>query len=157
MSFTLTHAPKCAHCAKVPVLGSSWPLIAVAVPSDEIGADHLYELRVALGAHGVAATGPGAVTFDDIEALVAADSTDDDPIATWTDDASVLVFDPKAEPRDVLASVGELLAKAREDARIATEAAKSAVRFAVATGMSEAEAARVADVDRMTVRAWLGK
>lgn len=32
-----------------------------------------------------------------------------------------------------------------------------AVRAAVRDGMTEAEAARVAGVDRMTIRAWLGK
>lgn len=32
-----------------------------------------------------------------------------------------------------------------------------AVREAIAAGMSEREAARVVDVQRMTIRAWLGK
>ena len=38
-----------------------------------------------------------------------------------------------------------------------TAVLREAVRDAVADGMSESEAARVAGVSRMTVRAWLGK
>lgn len=43
---------------------------------------------------------------------------------------------------------------ARDEAR---DALADAVRHAAADGMAEAEIARVAGVNRMTVRAWLGK
>ena len=50
-------------------------------------------------------------------------------------------------------------ARASDMARLAqsTMSLRQAVRDAVAAGMSESEAARVAGVSRMTVRAWLGK
>lgn len=47
----------------------------------------------------------------------------------------------------------EALAKAAE----ATEILKAAVQRAADVGRAEAEIARAAEVDRMTVRAWLGK
>lgn len=49
------------------------------------------------------------------------------------------------------------LAAVRELHEQTTEQAQTAVRIAVADGVSEVEAARLAGVDRMTIRRWLGK
>lgn len=48
-------------------------------------------------------------------------------------------------------------ARAEEGREAARDALAAAVRAAVAAGMTESEAARLAGVTRMTVRAWLGK
>lgn len=52
---------------------------------------------------------------------------------------------------------GQALAQARGAAAEAAEFARQVVIMAVEDGMSEYEAARQANVDRMTIRAWLGK
>lgn len=56
-----------------------------------------------------------------------------------------------------LAEVGAHWSALREAEGVARHALRDAVVAAVADGMSEAEAARLAGVDRMTVRSWLGK
>ena len=52
-------------------------------------------------------------------------------------------------------------AKAYAKAQLAREQARdrlaAAVRLAVAEGMTEVDAAAIAGVNRMTIRAWLGK
>lgn len=45
----------------------------------------------------------------------------------------------------------------RDDTQQARDALAQAVRDAIADGMSEAEAARITGVTRMTIRAWIGK
>ena len=52
---------------------------------------------------------------------------------------------------------GKAFKAARDRERLAAAALHEAIRVAVAKGMSESEAARVAGVDRMTVRRALGK
>lgn len=52
---------------------------------------------------------------------------------------------------------GQCLTEARGALTRATEAAKAAVRLDAERGVSEAELARRYGVDRMTIRAWLGK
>lgn len=56
-----------------------------------------------------------------------------------------------------LSKAGKAFAAARDRERLAAAALHEAIRAAVAQGMSESEAARVAGVDRMTVRRALGK
>ena len=56
-----------------------------------------------------------------------------------------------------LRKAGKAFAAARDRERLAAATLHEAIRKAVADGMSESEAARVAGVDRMTVRRALGK
>lgn len=49
---------------------------------------------------------------------------------------------------------GEELAAAREALAVATRRAQEAARASLASGMTEAEAARQYGVTRMTIRAW---
>lgn len=57
-----------------------------------------------------------------------------------------------------LTKLGQQRQKARDVAKQKTEAlAAATVRAIREDGLSEAEAARLAQVDRMTVRNWLGK
>jgi hypothetical protein len=56
-----------------------------------------------------------------------------------------------------LTKLGKGLADARELVRERTEILKAAVHRAHEDGRAEAEIARQAGVDRMTVRSWLGK
>ena len=59
--------------------------------------------------------------------------------------------------RSDLARVGAKWQAAKTKERALAAELYAAIRSAVAAGMSEAEAARVAGVDRMTVRRALGK
>jgi hypothetical protein len=59
--------------------------------------------------------------------------------------------------RGVLGDVAEIWNAAKDAERIAAAAAYTAIRFAAADGVPEAEIARIIDVDRMTVRRALGK
>ena len=59
--------------------------------------------------------------------------------------------------RENLARVGARWQAARTKERALAVELHAAIRSAVAAGMSESEAARVAGVDRMTVRRALGK
>ena len=52
---------------------------------------------------------------------------------------------------------GRVLAQSRHDEAEALEAVRLAVLDAIAHGVTEAEAARLGQVDRMTVRKWRGK
>lgn len=63
----------------------------------------------------------------------------------------------QAADTERVAVAGEALAAARGDLAEAMEAAKSAAVGYVRAGGSEAEAARLAQLDRMTVRKALGK
>lgn len=56
-----------------------------------------------------------------------------------------------------LQKAGKAFATARDRERQAAAQLHEAIRLAVLEGMSESEAARVAGVDRMTVRRALGK
>lgn len=56
-----------------------------------------------------------------------------------------------------LQKAGKAFAVARDRERLAAAKLHEAIRLAVADGMSESKAARVAGVDRMTVRRALGK
>jgi predicted DNA-binding protein (UPF0251 family) len=56
-----------------------------------------------------------------------------------------------------LAKVAKQWHNARDKERILAAELYAAIRLAVNEGMSESEAARVANVDRMTVRRALGK
>jgi DNA invertase Pin-like site-specific DNA recombinase len=58
---------------------------------------------------------------------------------------------------DDLRRIGAKWTRARDVERAAAEATYAAIVAAIADGMSESEAARVAGVDRMTVRRALGK
>lgn len=59
--------------------------------------------------------------------------------------------------RDFLTALGRRLARARTTAERLTEEAKTAALDAAAGGMSESEIARRLQVNRHTVREWLGK
>lgn len=65
--------------------------------------------------------------------------------------------DPMSDYRRALASQGASLAQARGLVASHRDRLRQTVRTAASAGMAEAELARVAGVDRMTVRAWLGK
>jgi DNA-directed RNA polymerase specialized sigma24 family protein len=65
--------------------------------------------------------------------------------------------DAGGDTRTRLAIAGQVRAEAVEWSDEATSRLRKAVRDADAAGMSQSEAARVAGVSRMTVRAWLGK
>lgn len=56
-----------------------------------------------------------------------------------------------------LAKAGKAFKAARDRERLAATYLHEQIRLAVLEGMSESEAARVAGVDRMTVRRALGK
>jgi DNA invertase Pin-like site-specific DNA recombinase len=56
-----------------------------------------------------------------------------------------------------LAAIGRRRARARANLDRVTEEAKEAAREAFAEGVSESELARLLQVDRMTIRTWLGK
>ena len=56
-----------------------------------------------------------------------------------------------------LAKAGKELARIMDERKAASHRLRRAILFAIAGGMSESEAARVAGVDRMTVRRALGK
>ena len=58
---------------------------------------------------------------------------------------------------DQLVAAGQAWAKAKAAERKAAEACYAEIVAAVANGMSEVQAAKVAGVDRMTVRRALGK
>lgn len=74
------------------------------------------------------------------------------------DDTALLLDDPQDDDwGTVLIEVGAQLADAREAAAAALAAALLAARHGVKAGLSEAEAARFLQVDRMTVRRALGK
>ena len=56
-----------------------------------------------------------------------------------------------------LQQAGRRLASARKAVRDALDATQAAAVAALADGMTESEVARLAGVDRMTVRKWAGK
>ena len=58
---------------------------------------------------------------------------------------------------DALQLAGQLRRTARSSERKATEALRLAVLDAIAAGMPEQQVARLGQVDRMTVRKWVGK
>ena len=62
-----------------------------------------------------------------------------------------------AQSRLELTHAGHTLDQARHDQAAALEAVRLAVLDAIAHGVTEAEAARLGQVDRMTVRKWRGK
>ena len=62
-----------------------------------------------------------------------------------------------AESESQVATAARELQRARAAQARAMDKVRWAVVQAVMDGMTEAEAARIAGVDRMTVRKWLGK
>jgi DNA invertase Pin-like site-specific DNA recombinase len=56
-----------------------------------------------------------------------------------------------------LAAIGRRRARAKGNLERLTEEAKEAAREAADEGVSESELARLLQVDRMTIRTWLGK
>lgn len=59
--------------------------------------------------------------------------------------------------REQLDASATLYQFSRKETSLRRERLKASVRAAVAEGMSEVQAAKVAGVTRMTVRSWLGK
>lgn len=70
---------------------------------------------------------------------------------------SVIVFSPDDDPCLLLQHAGEAWSRARDVERMAAAGVQAIIRHAVAGGMSEVQAAKIAGVDRMTVRRALGK
>ena len=70
---------------------------------------------------------------------------------------NVIVFSPSDDAALLLQHAGEAWSRARDVERLAAAGVQAIVRYAVAGGMSEVQAAKVAGVDRMTVRRALGK
>ena len=70
---------------------------------------------------------------------------------------AILVIDKSASAEDVLFSAGAIFAKARAAERHAAGAVYTAIEHAFHAGMSEVQIAKIAGVDRMTVRRALGK
>ena len=70
---------------------------------------------------------------------------------------NLIVFSPDHDAALLLQHAGEAWSRARDVERLAAAGAQAIIRFAVAGGMSEVQAAKVAGVDRMTVRRALGK
>ena len=59
--------------------------------------------------------------------------------------------------RRCLTESAEAYARAQAVAKATRDELRREVRHAVAAGVSEVEASRLAGVSRMTIRAWLGK
>lgn len=148
-------AIKCTACGKTPLVDPAWPLEAVAVPSDEPGADDLLDVRAVHREHGIASSGM-VWTFGELDAEVAAAATDH-PVAVITDADASLIVDADGTARDVLDAAAAVWRHAREAERLAAAAARTAIRYAAAAGMSESEVARATGIARLTVRAALGK
>lgn len=148
-------AIKCTACGSIPLVDPAWPLEAVAVPSDEPGAEDLLDVRAVHREHGIASSGM-VWTFADLESEVAAAATER-PVAVITDADASLIVDADGTARDVLTAAAAVWRHAREAERLAAAATRTAIRFAAAEGMSEAEVARVTGLARLTIRAALGK
>ena len=148
-------AIKCTACGSIPLVDPAWPLEAVAVPSDEPGAEDLLDVRAVHHDHGIAPSGM-VWTFAELETEVAAAPTER-PVAVITDADASLIVDADGTARDVLTAAAAVWRHAREAERLAAAAARTAIRFAAAEGMSESEVARVSGLARLTVRAALGK
>lgn len=148
-------AIKCTACGKTPLVDPAWPLEAVAVPSDEPGAEDLLDVRAIHHDHGIAPSGM-VWTFGELDAEVAAAATDH-PVAVITDADASLIVDATGTARDVLTAAAAVWRHAREAERLAAAAARTAIRFAAAEGMSESEIARVTGLARLTIRSALGK
>jgi len=149
-------AIKCTACGKTPLVDPAWPIEAVAVPSDEPGAEDLLDVRAVHHDHGIAPSGM-VWTFDDLEAEAAAAAATGHPVAVITDADASLIVDADGTARDVLTAAAAVWRHAREAERLAAAAARTAIRYAAAAGMSESEVARATGIARLTVRAALGK
>lgn len=149
-------AIKCTACGSIPLVDPAWPLEAVAVPSDEPGAEDLLDVRAVHLEHGIAPSGM-VWTFAELEAEAAAAAAADQPVAVITDADASLIVDADGTARDVLTAAAAVWRHAREAERLAAAAARTAIRFAAAEGMSESEVARATGIARLTVRAALGK
>lgn len=148
-------AIKCTACGKTPLVDPAWPLEAVAVPSDEPGAEDLLDVRAVHHTHGIAPSGM-VWTFADLESEVAAAATER-LVAVITDADASLIVDADGTARDVLDAAAAVWRHAREAERLAAAATRTAIRFAAAERMSESEIARVSGLARLTVRSALGK
>lgn len=146
---------KCTACGRIPLVDPAWPIEAVAVPSDEPGAEDLLDVRAVHREHGIASSGM-VWTFADLESEVAAAATER-PVAVITDADASLIVDADGTARDVLDAAAAVWRHAREAERLAAAATRTAIRFAAAEGMSESEIARVSGLARLTVRSALGK
>lgn len=76
---------------------------------------------------------------------------------TGSDDGDVWAALVRREEGETLDSLGRARTLARQEAKQATAHVRGMTILAVSEGVPEAEAARRAQVDRMTVRRWLGK
>lgn len=70
---------------------------------------------------------------------------------------AILVIDKSASAQDVLSHAGDIFAHARAAERHAAGAVYTAIEHAHRAGLSEVQIAKIAGVDRMTVRRALGK
>lgn len=90
----------------------------------------------------------------------------DDNIVRWTgmsvnsdstQQGALLVVDKSATAEDILTDAGHIFNKARAAQREASGAVYTAIENASRAGISEVQIAKLAGVDRMTVRRALGK
>lgn len=90
----------------------------------------------------------------------------DDNIVRWTgmsviadgvQQGALLVVDKSATAEDILTDAGQIFNKARAAQREASGAVYTAIENASRAGISEVQIAKLAGVDRMTVRRALGK
>jgi hypothetical protein len=73
-----------------------------------------------------------------------------------TQQGALLVVDKSATAEDILADAGQIFSKARAAQREASGAVYTAIENASRAGISEVQIAKLAGVDRMTVRRALG-
>lgn len=143
--------PVCSWCAKPTPLDPLAVIRGIAIGDDE----GEYEVR------GMSARGPESTfmvwTASGLDNEAAASSEAGRPVALIGGDEAWLICDPVEHPVDLLGDLRDALAAARAAQDAAMTAAMVGVKYAVAHGVSEADAARRVGVDRMTVRKWLGK
>ena len=78
-------------------------------------------------------------------------------ISDGVQQGALLVVDKSATAEDILADAGQIFNKARAAQREASGAVYTAIENASRAGISEVQIAKLAGVDRMTVRRALGK
>jgi hypothetical protein len=141
MNIHETNSPRCISCAKPLPVGGIVDM-QLAVRDDDLWQIHQV---------GDYVSNSGMVWDDD--EMTPELSTNNHPVI----ESDVIVFSPSDDAALLLQHAGEAWSRAREVERMAAAGVQAIIRHAVKSGMSEVQAAKIAAVDRMTVRRALGK
>jgi hypothetical protein len=143
MNIHETNSPRCISCAKpLPVGGLVDMQLAVRDRDTDLW--QIHQVGDYFANNGM--------VWDDDE-MTPELSTNNYPVI----ESDVIVFSPSDDAALLLQHAGEAWSRAREVERMAAAGVQAIIRHAVESGMSEVQAAKIAGVDRMTVRRALGK